>query len=248
MPSRQRVDRLVASVPSGGLADAVSRRLAEAIHLGLLEPGEQLPSEAALAGQLSVSTVTLREALSELRRKGLVETRRGRHGGSFVCGPVATTSTRLRQRLRAQSVIGLRDLGDEWAAIAGAAARLAAERSSTAQVAQLRAFAGRLAAATSIGDRSRAHSRFFIELALASQSERLTRAEVRLQSEIGDLLWINDGRALDVAEVSAQLGAIADAVEAEHGRTARALAQDHIVRLTRWLIESRLDLSDRDDS
>ena len=65
-------------------SEAVVRRLGSAIALGLLGDGEQLPAETELATMLNVSTVTLREALAELRELGLVETRRGRGGGSFV--------------------------------------------------------------------------------------------------------------------------------------------------------------------
>src|SRR4028118_286256 len=65
-------------------SEAVVRRVGSAIGLGLLGDGEQLPTEADLATMLNVSTVTLREALAELRGLGLVETRRGRGGGSFV--------------------------------------------------------------------------------------------------------------------------------------------------------------------
>ncbi len=244
MPARTRVHRLLPPVPSSGVADTVGRRLADAIHLGLLEPGDQLPSESALASQLGVSTVSLREALSTLRTQGLVETRRGRHGGTFVCGPAAASSSRLRRRLLDMSVIGLRDFGDEWGAIAGTAARLAAARSSADQIVRMRTFTDRLSATDSIGDRSRAHSRFFIEIALASQSERLTRAEVRLQSESGDLLWLPTPEPLDPEEVAADLGAIADAIEREDGPTASELAEQHIRRAARWLIKTRLELDE----
>src|SRR5687768_6993283 len=65
-------------------SEAVVRRVGSAIALGLLGDGEQLPTETDLATMLNVSTVTLREALAELRKLGLVDTRRGRGGGSFV--------------------------------------------------------------------------------------------------------------------------------------------------------------------
>src|SRR5687768_10641430 len=64
--------------------EVVARRLGGAIALGLIGDGEQLPSELELATSLNVSTVTLRDALADLRARGLVVTRRGRGGGSFV--------------------------------------------------------------------------------------------------------------------------------------------------------------------
>jgi GntR family transcriptional regulator, transcriptional repressor for pyruvate dehydrogenase complex len=245
MPARSRVHRLLPPMASSGVADTVGRRLADAIHLGLLEPGQQLPSESTLAGQLGVSTVTLREALATLRQQGLVETRRGRLGGTFVCGPTDASIGRLRTRLREMPVFGLRDFGDEWAAVAGTAARLAAARSANDQLERMRQFAVRLAAADAIGDRGRAHSRFFIEVALASQSERLTRAEVRLQSETADLLWIPSSAPFDPAEVANTLHGITAAIEAEDAAEARDRAERHVQRATRWLIETRLELTDR---
>lgn len=244
MPGRTRVHRLLPPLPSAGVAESVTRRLGDAIHLGLLEPGEQLPSENELASQLGVSTVTLREALASLRAQGLLETRRGRNGGSFVCGPGAASVARLRRRLLDLSVIGLRDFGDEWAGVAGTTARLAAARSSTDQLARMRTFAARVESASTIGDRGRAHSRFFIEVALASQSERLTRSEVRLQAEMGDVLWIPGEAALEPAGVATTLGRIADAIAAEDDAEARELAERHVQITVRSLIDCRLGLGD----
>ncbi len=48
-------------------SEAVVRRVGSAIGLGLLGDGEQLPTETDLATMLNVSTMTLREALAELR-------------------------------------------------------------------------------------------------------------------------------------------------------------------------------------
>lgn len=59
-----------APVDNRARVDAVVSRLGDAIELGLLSDGEQLPGESELAGQLGVSTVTLREALMALRQQG----------------------------------------------------------------------------------------------------------------------------------------------------------------------------------
>ncbi len=66
--------------------EEIARRLRHAIELGVLEDGAQLPSESELAARMRVSTLTLRAALAELRHLGLLETRRGKGGGSFVQG------------------------------------------------------------------------------------------------------------------------------------------------------------------
>ena len=120
-----------------GRTDEVARRLVEAIELGMFAEGQQLPSEWELALQLGVATVTLREALVVLRQRGLIETRRGRNGGSFVCAPGELPAALLLQRLRDMSGPDLRDLGDEQTAISGTAARLAAKRSSPEQQARI---------------------------------------------------------------------------------------------------------------
>lgn len=64
--------------------EEIALRLRHSIELGVLEDGVQLPSESELAARMRVSTMTLRTALAELRHLGLLETRRGKGGGSFV--------------------------------------------------------------------------------------------------------------------------------------------------------------------
>ena len=113
-----------------GRSEAVVRRLAGAIALGIIEDGEQLPPEAELAASLNVATVTLRDALADLRDRGLVDTRRGRGGGSFVRAREAALNELARSRLRELGSTDLRELGDLRSAVAGAAARLAAARAS----------------------------------------------------------------------------------------------------------------------
>jgi GntR family transcriptional regulator len=58
--------------------------LAGAIAAGQLQPGDRMPTEQTLAGWLGVSRMTLRHALANLARRGLVVRTVGRHGGTFV--------------------------------------------------------------------------------------------------------------------------------------------------------------------
>ncbi len=61
--------------------------LADAIAAGRLAPGDRLPTEQHLAAWLGVSRMTLRHALSELAKRGLVTRTVGRSGGTFVAEP-----------------------------------------------------------------------------------------------------------------------------------------------------------------
>ncbi|RCG33034.1 FadR family transcriptional regulator [Sphaerisporangium album] len=226
-------------VDSTARVDAVVRRLEGAIALGLLADGEQLPSEAELAGRLGVSTVTLREALTALRRRRLVETRRGRGGGSFVRVPPDPYDGEFEARLRAFSAGELRDLGDHYAAIAGAAARLAARRSLPEDLAPLWRSIGEMAAAPG-SRRGRVEGRFHIEVAAASQSARLTQEEIRLQADIGPLLWLPRSGVTRHDEVVAEHRAIAEAVQRGDADQARELAERHVLDAVEHLIELRL--------
>lgn len=223
---------------TGGVGESLVRRLAGAINLGLLSDGEQLPSETDLAAQMGVSTLTLRAALASLREQGLVETRRGRNGGSFVRRPANPSLPVLRARLADVSVAELRDLADQHVAVAGAAARLAAQRAGEQNLERLGRLVDHLAGARTLGERTRGDSRFHIEVAVAAQSERLTRAEIELQSEVGELLHLPAD--VDAGEVAEEHRQILAAIAAEDDDGARRLAEQHVERAVRRVIDLRL--------
>ena len=221
-------------------SEAVARRVGSAIALGLLATGEQLPAEAELATQLHVSTVTLRDALAELRKLGLVETRRGRGGGSFVRSRDDALTELADGRLAELATTDLRELGDAHGAVASAAARLAAARASGTEVARLRDVVDRLAAADSVPARRRADGRFYVELAACAQSVRLTMQQMDLLLEFGQLPWAPGTSAELLDEVVSTHRAVLDAIEARDAASARDLTQQHVDARTRWLVELRL--------
>ncbi|GLZ07182.1 GntR family transcriptional regulator [Actinomadura sp. NBRC 104412] len=226
-----------------GRAEAITRRLADAISLGLLADGEQLPSEPDLAAQLGVATVTVREALSELRNQGLIVTRRGRGGGSFVRAPEQDeTAGRLRRRLRDLTVADLRDLGDHYSSLAAGAALLAAERASPDDLERLGEAAAAFADAVSGERRHHADGRFHVEVAAAAQSARLTREEIRLQTEIGPLLWLPGADARTRRRLDRQHREIVAAIAAEDAGRAADLARRHVTEAIERLVELHLSL------
>jgi DNA-binding FadR family transcriptional regulator len=226
-----------ASEPTSRAA-MIANRLSQAIRLGLIRDREQFPSEAKLAEQLSVSTVTLREALATLREQGLVTTRRGRVGGTFVRAP-ADPNQWLGQRLRQFSTQELRDLGDHRAAVSGMAAYLAARRAVADELESLRRQVARLRSARTVSERRRADTQLDIEIAAAAQSPRLTHEALRLRTEVGDLLWLRLDDEQHAASVRARaklVGAIADG----DADLARDLAEQHVASDTSRLIDLRL--------
>jgi DNA-binding FadR family transcriptional regulator len=232
-----------APLENRGRAETITRRLADAISLGLLADGEQLPSEPDLAAQLGVATVTVREALSELRELGLLVTRRGRGGGSFVRAPQRDeTAGLLRSRLRDLTVADLRDLGDHYASLAAGAALLAAERASPDDLGRLGEAAAAFAAASEVERQHHTDGRFHVEVAAAAQSARLTREEIRLQTEIGPLLWLPGADAQTRRRLDRQHRDLVAAIAAEDGDRAAALARQHVAEAIERLVELHLGL------
>jgi GntR family transcriptional regulator, transcriptional repressor for pyruvate dehydrogenase complex len=81
------------SLPPGGAgldrASTIASVLQANIASGHYGAGDRLPSEADLCAHFDVSRPTLREALGRLSALGLIVSRRGSGGGSFVARPDA---------------------------------------------------------------------------------------------------------------------------------------------------------------
>ena len=75
------------AIESKSRSAKLSAQLQELILKGQLRIGAPLPSERDLMVKFDVSRATVREALRILGAQGLIEVKRGRKGGSYVCGP-----------------------------------------------------------------------------------------------------------------------------------------------------------------
>lgn len=79
-----RLTQVLRPVRAGNGFEEALEQILQVVRLGLVPAGERLPAERELADLLGISRVTLREVLKVLQDQGLVESRRGRYGGTFV--------------------------------------------------------------------------------------------------------------------------------------------------------------------
>ena len=78
------VNDIVGSLRLQTAPEQIADRILAAIAVGILYPGDKLPSERELTSMLDVSRTTLRQAISRLSALGILEAHRGRQGGTFV--------------------------------------------------------------------------------------------------------------------------------------------------------------------
>jgi GntR family transcriptional repressor for pyruvate dehydrogenase complex len=191
------------------VAEALRRRVA----LGWLAPGDRIPSERELAELLGVGRMTLRAAIRDLNREGLLETRRGRTGGTFVS--LVRTPEQL-DRVADEAIADLKKNYEFRIMLEPDVARLAAARAGRAESEELERLAGEQA--TTVASYRAQDSRFHLEVARCSENPYAVEAIERARREF--FVWAD---AVAQAEWP-QLTKIARRSEAEHVAIAAAIA------------------------
>lgn len=168
--------------------DETVERLYQVIKLGPLGPGMQLPSERELVARLGVSRTTLREAIRALQQSGLLETKRGRSGGTFVAsahaGILSKGEAQKLARRMGDDLVGALDLRS---AVEPKTAELAAARASDEDIELL--FGVQQASAMATAEQIRvADSALHIAIAHVGNSLHLLQAELMVQAKLHDLL------------------------------------------------------------
>ena len=104
---------------SSGIATYLQlvQQVHDALRLGLLEPGDRLPTAQQVVAKLAINPNTVLKAYRDLEREGLVQGRPGQ--GTFVTGTMAGTDRAVQARFLAEITRWLRsaraaglDLGD----------------------------------------------------------------------------------------------------------------------------------------
>jgi len=79
------------------LYQQVKDQLRHRVAIGVLKPGDEIPSIRQLAADIRVSVITIKRAYLELEMEGVIQTRQGR--GSFVSDNVQLGDTMKEQEL-----------------------------------------------------------------------------------------------------------------------------------------------------
>ncbi|MFD3730791.1 FadR/GntR family transcriptional regulator [Streptomyces sp. NPDC058632] len=173
-------------VRAGNGFEEALEQILQVVRLGLVPGGERLPAERVLAERLGVSRVTLREVLRVLQDQGLVESRRGRYGGTFVLPrPTDADGAGLRRRIAEvdiEDVLRFREVLE-----VGAAGLCAAHGLSDARAARLRGALTGTRDAPPAGYR-RLDTLFHLTLAELSGSPTLTAQYAAVRATLNDLL------------------------------------------------------------
>ncbi|MDT4914634.1 MAG: hypothetical protein QOC66_3762 [Pseudonocardiales bacterium] len=206
-------------VPQRSAAEQVRSQLIELIESGDFAVGDRLPSEADLSRSFEVSRSVIREALHSLNALGLTRSYAGK--GTYVDA----------QHVPSQLLTGRylpRDLNEVRRTLEVPAARLAAERRSTADVKTLRQIMDRLRAADDPQERVGIDADFHVAIASATGNPLFPRLVAELRSVLQDqamAVAVYPGRA---AQATAEHLAILEAIEGRRGSEAADAMERHL--------------------
>lgn len=127
-----RLTPVLRPVRAGNGFEEALEQILRVVRLGLVPGGGRLPAERELAERLGISRVTLREVLKVLEDQGLVESRRGRYGGTFVLPRAqdAVGEEELRRRIAEADIEDVLRFREVWRWGRRVCARRTASRTS----------------------------------------------------------------------------------------------------------------------
>lgn len=208
--------------------EACVERLATAIRLGVYPLGSTLPPERELAGRLEVSRATLREAMAALRQAGLVETTRGRGGGTVVTLQPRTPSARAAARVSPERRADWLDALEFRRVVEPGAATLAAGLPlDDAARDRLQRALDEVTSARRPAAHRQADSRFHLTIAALTGSARTVEAVTSVQATLHEMLLAIPVLEANIAHSDRQHAAVVRAILDGRPERARRAMEEH---------------------
>ncbi|MGI5351223.1 FadR/GntR family transcriptional regulator [Streptomyces sp. CA-250714] len=229
MPEDDRLATVLRTVHAGNGFEEALEQILQIVRLGLVAEGERLPAERELAERLGISRVTLREVLRVLAEQGVVESRRGRYGGTFVLpqpvtGEADPGTAQLRLPARAPDLADTLTFREVLEA--GAAELCAGRGLSASEAARLREALDATREAT-LGDYRRHDTLLHLTLVELAGSPSLTAQYAAVRAKLNELLNRIPLLVRNLEHAQQQHAALVAAVLDGDGEGARAIAREH---------------------
>lgn len=223
--SRVRFMRLQQPKAHEYVAEQIRRHIA----LRLIAPGESLPSERELAAMFGVGRPTIQLALKELAADRLVESRRGRRGGTFVSEPAEDTVVldELISRLLARRE-ELEELLDYRRGVEPLISRLAAGLRRRTDLSAMRAAIHGMGSARDEPDYMRFDTEFHLAVAGATQNRFLVRSMEDIRLQLNDVLSLLPESETWHRHLTGEHEKIFAAIEAHDARAAEEATVLHV--------------------
>lgn len=209
----------------------VAEQLRHHIGLGLIPFGTTLPPERDLARMFGVGRSTIQAALRVLETDRLIESRRGRGGGTFVIEPSRDKASQERMlldlRLAAAEIedaLRFRRVIEE-----GAVAQAVAEADAE-DVAALRAISAKMAACHDVYEFHRLDTEFHVALGRASHSRLLREAVERSRLALNQAILAQPGSDAWHSRINGEHDRIIDAIESHNAKKAAKAIDVHLQR------------------
>jgi GntR family transcriptional repressor for pyruvate dehydrogenase complex len=231
------------------LPEEIVASLTSALHAGELRPGDRLPSEQALATEFGVARTVVREAISQLKYDGIVQSRVG--VGAFIAPPQERTAFRIspacfQKRKELLKLLRLRN------GVVIEAAADAAQARSKRDIARMEAILGQMRQA--IGDREHGAERHFEAerqlihvIAKVADNEHALNFIVMIDGQIAEKLRsvaVKNTKATELAAVAIEEQAdLVEAIKRGDPVAARDKARKHYDNAAQRLAD-RADLAD----
>ncbi len=214
----------------------IAEQLRREITLGVLLTGETLPPERELATMFGVARATIQRAVGVLESEGLVKTRRGRGGGTFVIGPPSDTAWRRRLISRVRRNRGLIEeavayrLGMEPVAASEAAIARTPE-----DLARLRQILDRAAETADDALFTSLDTQFHLAVASAAHNRFFAEAVERVRLSLNDAILLLPESPLWQQRSLREHQRIFAALEAGDSQAARQAVLTHVSHTARSL-------------
>lgn len=207
----------------------VAEQIRRHIALRLIAPGESLPSERELASMFGVGRPTIQLALKELAADRLVESRRGRRGGTFVLEPADDTVVQdeLISRLLARRE-ELEELLDYRRSVEPLISKMAARLRKRNDLSAMRTTIRNMVSAREEPDYMRFDTEFHLAVARATQNRYLVRQMEEIRLQLNDALSLLPESETWHRRISGEHESIFDAIDARDARAAEEATLVHV--------------------